>query len=152
MFILVTPMSLSGAERPRPGVTGHSNSRSDSSSRSSRPKVASLSILRCRWHVCSIFSLLMSLRSRMSCLASCWSCRRMSVWGKRNRKNPLSINWSVNKSCRNLRDDQWCNRVKNSPESTAIQLTDGKFTCYFRSFLQCMSWPSADGVAQLSWR
>lgn len=79
MFILVTPISLSGAERPRPGVTGHSHNRSDSSSRSSRPKVASLSIRRCRWHVCSIFSLLMSLRSRMSCLASCWSCKRISV-------------------------------------------------------------------------
>ncbi|TNN82565.1 hypothetical protein EYF80_007083 [Liparis tanakae] len=79
MFILVTPMSRSGAERPRPGVTGHSHSRSDSSSRSSRPKVASLSIRRCRRHVCSIFSSWMSPRSRMSCIASCWSCRRMSV-------------------------------------------------------------------------
>lgn len=86
MFILVTPMSRSGAERPRPGVTGHSQSRSDSSSRSSRPKVASLSIRRCRWHVCSIFSLLMSFRRRMSCLASCWSCKRMSVCERKRRE------------------------------------------------------------------
>lgn len=93
MFILVTPMSLSGAERPRPGVTGHSHSRSASSSRSSRPKVASLSILLWRWHVCSIFSLLMSFRSRMSCLARCWSCRRISVCKK--REGNKCGNWNI---------------------------------------------------------
>lgn len=66
MFILVTPIRRRGADSPNPGVTGLSHRRSESSSCSSRPNVASLSIRRCRWHVCSIFSLLISPRRRMS--------------------------------------------------------------------------------------
>lgn len=79
MFILVTPMRRRGADNPNPGVTGLSHRRSESSSCSSRPNVASLSIRRCRWHVCSIFSLLISPRRRMSWRASCWSCKRISI-------------------------------------------------------------------------
>lgn len=79
MFILVTPMSLSGVERLKELTRGKSQKRSESSSRSSSSYVASLSMRWWRWQVCSIFSLLMSLRRRMSCLASCWSCRRISA-------------------------------------------------------------------------
>lgn len=85
MFILVTPMSLSGLERLKELTRGKSQKRSASSSLSSSSYVASLSMRWWRWQVCSIFSLLMSLRSRMSCLASCWSCRRISAWNTRRR-------------------------------------------------------------------